>query len=101
MVQMVKVSKVKLKRKLEEVNKVCLMDFKLEEYRYGWYRAVSENSDVFSPILDLEGLWFWLDAFMQGWIIRLEMEAFEEAHKKLAEEMHKEKKKRTQKRGLK
>jgi hypothetical protein len=83
---MVKISKSKLKKKLEEVNKVCNMDFKMEEYRYGWYRAVSENSDVSSPFLDLEGLWFWLDAFMQGWII-----------KKIAEEMHQEE----MKKGLK
>ena len=63
-----KVSKVKLKKKLEQVNKVCNIDFMMEQYRHGWYRAVSENSDVYSPFLDLEGLWQWLDAFTQGWI---------------------------------
>ena len=84
------ISKVKLKKKLEEVNKVCNMDFKLEESYWGGYRAPSENSDVSSPFLDLEGLCHWLDAFMQGWIIRLEMTAFENAYNKLAKEMHQE-----------
>ncbi len=92
-----RISKLKLKKKLEEVNKVCNMDFKLEESYWGGYRAPSENSDVSSPFLDLEGLWFWLDAFMQGWIIRLEMVAFEKAHEKLAKEMQQQKKKKTKK----
>jgi hypothetical protein len=87
---------------MEEVNKVCHMDFIMEDFGYSGYRAVSENSDVRSPFLTLEGLWQWLDAFTQGWIIRLEMTAFENAHKEIAKKMQQEKmKKRLEKSGSK
>ena len=67
-----------------------------------WYSAVSENSDIASPFLTLEGLWQWLDAFTQGWVIRLQMTAFEKVHKEIVKKMHQEDiKKGFKKRGSK
>ena len=97
---MKKVAKADLIRKIKQVNTVCNMDFKLEEYGYNGYRAVSEYSDVHSPYGTLQDVWFWLDAFMQGWIIRLQMVEFENVEKEIAEEMHQEEmKKGPKKRG--
>ena len=95
-----KVSKMKLKKKLEQVNRVCNMDFKMQEYGYNGFRAVSECSDVYSLYGTPEDVWYWRDAFMQGWIIRLQMVEFEDVEKEIAEEMHQEEmKKGLKKRG--
>ena len=99
---MKKVAKADLIRKIKQANTVCNMDFQIKDYGHSGYMAVSEYSDVHSPYGTLQDVWFWLDAFVQGWIIRLEMVQFEDVHKTIAEEIRQEKmKKRFKKKGQK